>query len=320
MALLEINNLTLNYNTNEGVVRATEDINLSLEKGQALGLIGESGCGKSTLAMTLLRLLPKNAEVAKGEVKIDGTDLLTMSEPELRKIRGARLAMVFQGAMNAFNPVRRLSSQIVEGIMLHKAAANRGRALEKAAELFDLVGIGSTRVHAYPHQLSGGMKQRAMIAMALSCDPELVIADEPVTALDVMIQAQIIELLKDLSKKLGLTLIMITHDLSVVTEICDRIAVMYGGRLMETANIRDTFQHPYTKKLFGAFPNIEKNREIEWGIPGSPPDLMQPPQGCRFAPRCDAALSECIHVPPTTITSEPRPQVSCHLNQAEVPS
>ena len=320
MALLEINNLTINYNTREGVVRATEDINLSLEKGQALGLIGESGCGKSTLAMTMLRLLPPNAEVPKGEVKLDGLDLMTMKEPELRKVRGDRVSMVFQGAMNAFNPVKRLSSQIVEGIMLHKAAPNRARALDKAAELFDLVGIGAARVHAYPHQLSGGMKQRAMIAMALSCDPELVIADEPVTALDVMIQAQIIELLKDLRRKLGLTLIMITHDLSVVTEICDRIAVMYAGRLMETANIRDTFQHPYTQKLFGAFPNIEKTREIEWGIPGSPPDLMQPPPGCRFAPRCDAALPECIDVPPATITSKQHPQISCHLNRTMVPS
>jgi peptide/nickel transport system ATP-binding protein len=292
-----------------------EDIDLSLERGQTLGLIGESGCGKSTLAMTLLRLLPPNARVHSGTIMFDGRDLLTMSEPELRQIRGARLSMVFQGAMNAFNPVRRLSSQIEEGIRLHQPNIGRGRALEKAAELFDLVGIGAGRVHDYPHQLSGGMKQRAMIAMALSCDPELVIADEPVTALDVMIQAQIIELLKSLRRKLGLTLIMITHDLSVVTEVCDRIAVMYGGKMVESADIDHAFKHPYTQKLFRAFPNIEKSREIDWGIPGSPPDLIRPPEGCRFSPRCDAALPACQANVPEAIAVGPRHQVSCHLYQ-----
>jgi peptide/nickel transport system ATP-binding protein len=225
--------------------------------------------------------------------------------------------MVFQGAMNAFNPVRRLSSQIIEGIRLHRPEVSRRQALDKASELFDLVGIGAARVHDYPHQLSGGMKQRAMIAMALSCDPELVIADEPVTALDVMIQAQIIELLKELRRKMGLALIMITHDLSVVMEACDRVAVMYGGRLMETADIDQPFKHPYTQKLFQAFPNIEKSRDIAWGIPGSPPDLIRPPDGCPFAPRCDAAFTPCRKVVPPMVTVAPNHQVCCHLFQED---
>ncbi len=315
MELLSIQNLHIHYKTLAGIVRAVERINLTAGKGESLGLIGESGCGKSTLGMSLLGLLPSSAYIPSGRIIFKETDLTQLPESEMRKIRGDKISLVFQGAMNAFNPVKRLSNQIAEGILLHRRSWTWSQALDRVAALFEAVGIEPSRIHEYPHQFSGGMKQRAMIAMALSCDPEIIIADEPVTALDVMNQAKILELLKSLSRDFNLCLILITHDLSVVAEVCDRIAVMYGGKLMEITQASDIYRHPYTRRLFKAFPNIEGQRDMDWGIPGTPPDLISPHPGCRFAPRCDQRMEICSLTEPELVQDASGHSLSCHLKR-----
>jgi peptide/nickel transport system ATP-binding protein len=295
-----------------------DGVSFSLDYGEALGIAGESGCGKTTTALSLVRILPANATVVSGSVRLMGIDLVPKSETALRRYRWREISIIFQGAMNALNPVRRIRDQIAEPIE-HRLGQSPAAARKRAGELLELVGIPRKRGAAYPHELSGGMRQRAMIAMALACDPAIVIGDEPTTALDVMVQAQILQLLEDLRHKLGLSLILITHDLSVIAETCDRVLIMYAGRVAEEGPVNEVFRrprHPYTQKLLAAFPNIAADRRALEVIPGSPPDLRNPPPGCRFAPRCPAAMAICTDVVPPELTFD-GVRVACHLYRAD---
>lgn len=317
MILLEVKNLTTYYETMSGYVKAAENVNFNLEKGEALGLAGESGCGKTTVAMSILRLLPPNGKIMKGKIIFRGQDILEMDESELRKnVRWKGISIIFQGAMNALNPVYTVETQIIEAIKTHEPETTRKEAEERVAKLFELVGLEPSRAKNYPHEFSGGMRQRAMIAMALACNPDIVIADEPGTALDVIVQAQILKLMKELQKKLNLSLIMITHDLSMIAETCDKLAIMYAGKVVEFGDVITLFKkplHPYTKALISAFPNLlEKKRKLH-SIPGSPPNLLSPPPGCRFNPRCPYAMDICRKNEPEFKEIDKRRYVACHL-------
>jgi oligopeptide/dipeptide ABC transporter ATP-binding protein len=313
--LLVVENLRTYFTLSSGTVKAVDGVSFELHDGEALGIAGESGCGKTTTALSLVRLLPANAKVVGGSVKLFGIDLATKSENALRRYRWREISVIFQGAMNALNPVRRVGDQVAEPIVerlgLPKAEANR-----RARELLELVGIARDRAADYPHQLSGGMRQRAMIAMALACDPAIVIGDEPTTALDVMVQAQILELLERLREQLGLSLILITHDLSVIAETCDRVMVMYAGRVAEEGPVRTVFRgprHPYTQMLLAAIPNLESDRRLLGTIPGSPPDLRTPPPGCRFHPRCPMVMDVCRELVPAEVRYADGVRLACHL-------
>jgi oligopeptide/dipeptide ABC transporter ATP-binding protein len=313
--LLEVEDLVVEFQLQSGVVHAVGGISFALDDGEALGIVGESGCGKTTTALSLVRLLPGNARIVRGSVKLYGIDLVPKSENALRRYRWREISIVFQGAMNALNPVRRIRDQIAEPLQ-ERLSVGRGDAMKRAGELLELVGIPKARGAAYPHQLSGGMRQRAMIAMALACDPAIVIGDEPTTALDVMIQAQILELLERLRHQLGLSMILITHDLSVVAETCDRVLVMYAGMLAEEGPVSTVFReprHPYTALLVKAFPNIRADRRTLDVIAGQPPDLREPPPGCRFHPRCPMARAVCREVVPPEVTMPDGVRVACHL-------
>ena len=315
--LLVVEDLATYFSTASGPVRAVDGVSFQLDHGEALGIAGESGCGKTTTALSLVRILPANARIMSGSISLMGIDLVPKSDNALRRYRWREISIVFQGAMNALNPVRRIRDQIAEPIE-ERLGESPKAARKRAGDLLELVGIPRKRGDAYPHQLSGGMRQRAMIAMALACDPAIMIGDEPTTALDVMVQAQILRLLEDLRQKLGLSLILITHDLSVIAETCDRVMVMYAGRVAEEGPVDEVFRrprHPYTQKLMAAFPNIHADRRTLDVIPGSPPDLREPPPGCRFAPRCPFAMAVCHDVvPPETTFSGVR--VACHLYPA----
>jgi peptide/nickel transport system ATP-binding protein len=315
--LLVVDDLKTHFKVSSGVVRAVDGVSFRLEHGEALGIAGESGCGKTTTALSLVRILPANAEIVSGSISLMGIDLVPKTENALRRYRWREISIVFQGAMNALNPVRRIIEQIAEPIE-ERLGESPKAARERAGDLLELVGIPRKRGDAYPHQLSGGMRQRAMIAMALACDPAIVIGDEPTTALDVMIQAQILALLEELRTKLGLSLILITHDLSVIAETCDRVMVMYAGRVAEEGPVDQVFRrprHPYTQKLMAAFPNIHADRRTLDVIPGSPPDLRDPPPGCRFAPRCPFVMDVCREVVPPETTFD-GVRVACHLYPA----
>jgi peptide/nickel transport system ATP-binding protein len=312
--LLEVRDLKTYFRLESGTVRAVDGVSFRLDYGEALGIVGESGCGKTTTALSLVQILPSNGRIAGGEINLMGIDLVKKSENQMRRYRWREISIVFQGAMNALNPVRRVVDQIAEPIE-HRLGEPKATALARARELLELVGIPKKRGSAYPHELSGGMRQRAMIAMALACDPAIVIGDEPTTALDVMVQAQILELLERLRHELGLSMILITHDLSVVAETCDRALVMYAGRVAEEGAVGEIFRrprHPYTQKLLSSFPNIRTDRRTLDVIPGSPPDLRTPPPGCRFAPRCAFAMAVCSEVVPPEITFGDV-RVACHL-------
>ncbi len=319
MALLEVENLSVHYLTEDGQrLRAVEDLSFSLAEGRSLGLVGESGCGKTTVMLSLLRLLPEAGRIVQGRVLFRDRDLLQISESEMRTIRWHRIAMVFQGAMNALNPVRTIESQIVEALQLHLLVEDSQAAKLRAGELLEMVGIPAKRGRQYPHQFSGGMRQRAMIAMALACNPTMLIADEPTTALDVMIQAQIIELLERLQHDLALTLLIVTHDLGVVAEVCDDVLVMYGGTMAEYAESDSIFnhpQHPYTQRLLEAFPDIDESKAALASIPGVPPRLDELPPGCRFQPRCHISEGDprCFERHPPVIEAAPAHWVACHL-------
>jgi peptide/nickel transport system ATP-binding protein len=315
--LLVVDDLRTHFSIPSGTVKAVDGVSFRLDHGEALGIAGESGCGKTTTALSLVRILPANARIVSGSIALMGIDLVPKSENALRRYRWREISIVFQGAMNALNPVRRIREQIAEPIE-ERLGESPKAARKRAGDLLELVGIPRKRGDAYPHQLSGGMRQRAMIAMALACDPAIVIGDEPTTALDVMVQAQILDLLEELRRKLGLSLILITHDLSVIAETCDRVMVMYAGRVAEEGPVDEVFRrprHPYTQKLMAAFPNIHADRRTLDVIPGAPPDLRDPPPGCRFAPRCPFAMAVCREVvPPETTFGGVR--VACHLYPA----
>ena len=313
--LLVVEGLSTHFRLGDAVVHAVDDVSFTLDDGEALGIAGESGCGKTTTALSLLRLLPGNAKVVSGSVRLFGIDLAQKSETALRRYRWREISIIFQGAMNALNPVQRVGDQIAEPIV-ERLGLSRPDADKRARELLELVGIPEARARAYPHELSGGMRQRAMIAMALACDPAIIIGDEPTTALDVMVQAQILELLEDLREKLGLSLILITHDLSVLAETCDRVMIMYAGRVAEEGPVGTIFatpRHPYTQMLLRAFPDVKAGRRDLGTIPGTPPDLRTPPPGCRFAPRCPAAMDVCRTEVPPEVRFDDRVRVACHL-------
>ena len=316
MALLEIKNLKTYFKILRGYVKAVDDVSFEIQEGEAFGLAGESGCGKTTTALTILRLLPSNAEVLGGQILFEGKDLLKMSDEEYRKdIRWKKISVIFQGAMNALNPVIRIGDQIAEAIMLHEDVSKE-EALDRAGKLLDLVGIGASRLDRYHHELSGGMRQRVMIAMALSCNPKFVIADEPTTALDVIIAAQVLKVMKDIQRKLGLSMLVISHDLSMIAEVCERLAIMYAGKIVELGDVITMYKtplHPYTERLIGAFPSIKNPKKVLTEIPGFPPDLLNPPPGCRFHPRCPYAMDVCRKEEPELIEVEKGHKVACHL-------
>jgi oligopeptide/dipeptide ABC transporter ATP-binding protein len=317
--LLVAKDLRTHFKLDVGWVKAVDGVSFRVDDGEAMGLAGESGCGKTTTALSLVRILPGNARIRKGSsIELFGIDLVPKTEDQLRRYRWREISIVFQGAMNALNPVRRVGEQIAEPIEI-RLGASRDRSTKQAAELLELVGIPRKRASAYPHELSGGMRQRAMIAMALACDPALVIGDEPTTALDVMVQAQILQLLESLRHDLGLSLILITHDLSVIAETCDRTMIMYAGRIAEEGPVSRIFsapRHPYTERLLGAFPNINSDRRTLETIPGTPPDLLAPPPGCRFHPRCPVAMEVCREVVPPEVLFPDGVRVACHLHPA----
>jgi peptide/nickel transport system ATP-binding protein len=314
--VLEVEDLKMYYETLRGYVKAVDEVSFKLEKGHALGLAGESGCGKTSVALTILKLLPSNAKVIDGNIILDGENLLKMSNERFRKeIRWKRLSVIFQGAMNALNPVRKVGDLISEAILTHEDIS-KNEASERAGKLLDLVGIGAERIERYPHELSGGMKQRTMIAMALACNPSLVIADEPTTALDVIIQAQVLRVMKELRQKLDLSMILISHDLSIIAETCNKCAIMYAGKIMEYGDTLSMFReplHPYTKKLISAFPSIVGEKRKLSFIKGFPPNLLNPPSGCRFHPRCPYVTEICRSNEPKILQVEKEHYVACHM-------
>lgn len=315
--LLDINDLTVHYKILRGYVKAVEGVNLQLRKGETLGLAGESGCGKTTMALSIMRLLPPNGRIVRGKIIFDGEDITTLPEDRVRKeIRWKKIAIVFQGAMNALNPVYSIGEQIIEAIRFHEPEVHKDEALERAKKLLELVGIDPSRVDNYPHEFSGGMRQRAMIAMALACNPKLLIADEPGTALDVIVQAQVLKLIVELQKKLNLSLILITHDLSIISETCEKAAIMYAGKLVENGSVYKIFKeplHPYTQGLIASFPDIYAPKAEIKSIEGQPPDLLNPPSGCRFHPRCQYAMDICRVKEPPYVEVEKEHFVACHL-------
>jgi len=299
--LLEVKGLKIYYFTLRGVVKAVDNVSFTLERGESLAIVGESGSGKSTLGYGLIRLVPPPGRIVEGEIILDGTDLTKLPESRIRReIRWKRISMVFQGALNALNPVKRVGDQIVDAILAHESVTKK-EALQRAMELLKAVGIDPRRVNNYPHEFSGGMKQRVVIAMALALNPDIVIADEPTTALDVVVQAQILNLLKKLKQERKMSIILITHDLSLVAELADKVAIMYGGKLVEIGSSDDIYtdpKHPYTKGLMASIPRLGGKKELYW-IPGNPPDLRSPPPGCRFHPRCPYAMDICrVKEPP----------------------
>ncbi len=315
--LLDVQNISVDFvSDRQPPAHAVTDVSFLLREGEMLGMVGESGCGKTTLVLSLLRLLPSAGRITSGQVRFRDQDLLALSENDMQDVRWKDISIIFQGAMNALNPVRTIGDQIAEAIIAHNLVRSQAWLEERVVELLELVGIGANRKNQYPHQYSGGMRQRALIAMALACAPQIVIADEPTTALDVMIQAQILELLDDLRYRLGLSVILVTHDLGVVAEICDTVLVMYGGVLAEYASVDTIFnypQHPYTQQLLGAFPDLTRPKDKLIAIPGYPPRLDALPDGCRFAPRCPAAIDICHRKAPYPYQLSSNHWATCHL-------
>ena len=300
--LLSVDGLSLSYQTRQGEVQAVRNVSFELARGDALGLVGESGCGKTSVANGLMRLLPDNARLSAGRVLLDGQDIMRMTEEEMRLLRWRRISMVFQAAMNVLDPVYRVGQQIVEAIEAHSVESTDAAAKERVARLFRMVGLDPQLAERYPHEFSGGMRQRAVIAMALSCDPDLVIADEPTTALDVIVQDRILRELKAVQQHLEMSIIYISHDMAAVAEVTDVVGVMYAGRLVEMGGTAEVFRspaHPYTAALMSSFPSVSGERRPLTGLPGEPPDLSDPPPGCPFHPRCAHATDVCrVEYPP----------------------
>ena len=314
--LLEIKDLTVEYRTVDGVVHAVTDLNISIGKGQTLGLVGETGAGKTTTVKSIMRILPDPpAKIVSGEILFEGEDLLKKPESHMREIRGEKISMIFQDPMTSLNPTIPVLDQISEAIVLHNKITKQ-EAEQRAGDMLELVGIRRERGSDYPHQFSGGMKQRVVIAMALACNPQLLIADEPTTALDVTIQAQVLELMKEIIRTRDTSVIIITHDLGIVAEICDYVAIMYAGEVVEYGSLRQVFEnpkHPYTVGLFGCIPDLYAEDDALIPIKGLMPDPVNLPEGCRFHPRCNQACEKCSLARPHMVEIEPGHFVNCHL-------
>ena len=312
--LLDIRDLRVQFHTDTGMVKAVEGLNLTLNKGEAMGLVGETGAGKTTTALAIMQLIADPpGKISSGQIFLDGENILTKSEGEKRHIRGRKVAMIFQDPMTSLNPVHTVEEQIAEMIRLHEPVTDK-EALEKARDMLRLVGIRVERGPDYPHQFSGGMKQRVVIAIALACSPQLLIADEPTTALDVTIQAQVLELMRELKQHFNTATLLITHDLGVVAELCDSVAIMYAGRILEKADAKTLYgnpQHPYTQGLFNSIPDLTKNVRRLNIMPGLPPDPTSLPPGCCFAPRCQYASTGCSETSPNIAEINPGHFVAC---------
>ncbi len=314
--LLEIRDLTVEYHTDDAVVKAVNDISLSIKKGETIGLVGETGAGKTTIAKSILGILQvPPAKYVSGEIFFEGTDLRKLSEREMRKIRGNKIAMIFQDPMTALNPIETIGYQITEAIKQHNDIS-REEAMKRTCDMLEMVGIPAARYAEYPHQFSGGMKQRVVIAMALACNPELLLADEPTTALDVTIQAQVLEMMQRLKEKLGTSVVLITHDLGVVADFCETVAVVYAGEIVERGTVEDIFDrtsHPYTVGLFNSLPKIDATERRLKPIKGLMPDPTNLPQGCRFCDRCPHAVEKCEKEPAPVVEVGPGHFVKCHF-------
>ena len=321
--LLDVRGLKTSFNTKFGEVQAVRGVSFQLTKGEVVGVVGESGCGKSITMMSIMRLLDKNGIIKDGRIFFEGKDISKITEKEMSKIRGNDIAMIFQDPMTSLNPLITIGNQIIEPLIIHEKLSKK-EAFKKGVELLRLVNIPNPekRMKQYPHEFSGGMRQRAMIAMALSCNPKLIIADEPTTALDVTIQAQIVEIMKNIKNKLGTSIIFITHDLGVVADICDRVNVMYGGLIIEKGGINDIFdnpKHPYTWGLLDSVPSVQKERKRLKPIEGQPPDLLKPPKGCPFYARCKFAMNICREKMPEFYEVSKKHKVSCWLSDEKAP-
>jgi oligopeptide/dipeptide ABC transporter ATP-binding protein len=320
--LLSIKNLKTHFYSAGKTVRALDGVSFDIEEGGAFGLVGETGCGKSVTALSILRLIPSPpGKIVGGEIHFKGRNLLNLSEDEIRSIRGKEISMIFQEPMTCLNPVFRIGDQMAEVVMLHQGL-QRARAIENAIRMLERVHIPDAPhvARQFPHQLSGGMRQRVMIAMELSCHPSLLIADEPTTALDVTIQAQILQLIREMKKEFHTSILLITHDLGVVAELCDRVAVMYAGSIVEEARVEEIFadaKHPYTRGLWEAIPLVDQEKETLAVIPGTVPDLSHPPKGCKFHPRCTFRFAPCDQTPPPLFQLSPGHLVSCFLYSKE---
>jgi len=320
--LLQVKNLATHFHTEEGIVKSVQDVSFEVNAGQVLGVVGESGCGKSVTSMSILRLVQQpQGKIVNGQILFNGQNLLDLSEEQMRKIRGNKISLISQDPMTSLNPVLTIGEQIMEAIMLHQGL-NRKDAHSKAIDMLKLVGIPSPedRVDQYPHEFSGGMRQRAIIAMALSCEPQLLIADEPTTALDVTIQAQILDLMRDIKTKRNAAIVLITHDLGVVAEMCDKVAVMYAGKIVEYTDVFSIFknpQHPYTIGLLNSIPKIDQDQERLEPIEGQPPNLVNLPKGCSFAPRCKEVQAICHTKEPELIKVGEGHQVRCLLREGK---
>ena len=317
---VEVNDLVVEFKTDEGIVHALNGMDLKVENGKTLGLVGETGAGKTTTALSILRLIPSPpGKIVGGQIKLAGEDLFSKTEEEMRKIRGKAVSMIFQDPMTSLNPVLTVEEQIAEVIELHEDINHAG-AIQKAKEMLELVGIPGERGTEFPHQFSGGMKQRVVIAIALACNPTLLIADEPTTALDVTIQAQVLDMMRGLRDKYGTSMIMITHDLGIVAEICDTVAIVYGGRVVEYGTLEDVYnntRHPYTEGLFNSLPNLDDRAAKLKPIRGLMPDPTNLPEGCTFCDRCDYATEICKTVKPKRIYRNEEHYVECHLYDEE---
>ena len=314
MAVLDIIDLEVHYKTRKGPAKAVDSISFSVNKNETVGLIGESGCGKSTTARSIIKIIKEPGMIVGGQINFQGKNILTMSEPEFRDIRGNKLTIVRQEAQNALNPVMSIGNQIAEVILAHQNVTKK-EAWQKAEEQLDIVGISHKRANSFPHELSGGMRQRGMIAIATACNPDFIIMDEPITGLDVIVQRQLLTLINDLRERLNLTALFIAHDLSVVSETCDQVVVMYAGKIMEKADVFSIFKnplHPYTQALIQSYPSIHGEKKDLISIPGSPPRLVDPPQGCRFHLRCKFATERCRNELPEMREIDGH-SVACHI-------
>jgi peptide/nickel transport system ATP-binding protein len=314
MPLLEVENLKLHFFTRQGAAKAVDGVSFDIETNETFGLIGESGCGKTTTALAIIRLIKAPGRIVDGSIRFDRRELVSLSDDEMRPLRGKEIAIVRQEAQNALNPVMTIGRQIVEGILQHEQVSKEA-AWARARKQLDLVGISGARVKAYPHEFSGGMKQRAMVAIATACNPRFLILDEPTTGLDVIVQRQLLALINNLKKELSLTSVLISHDLSVVAETCDKVAVMYAGKIAEQGDIVSMYQnplHPYSRALIGAFPSLKGQKKTLRSIPGAPPRLITPPTGCRFEPRCEHAMDVCKKIDPEVLEKDGH-LVACHL-------